>query len=701
MALIGTIRKNFWFVLILLGFALAAFIVMDMTSAGNAGGSTNPSLGRIAGQNISYSEFSQSESGLFQGSSNTFANRKNLWDFYVEKAIVDSEANSLGLGVSKAELAELQFGPNYSPLISQQLQSGQMSFQQLNEIKTAIETEQFTNPQYRDYWSELQKQIMKAQKQGKISNLVSKAVYTPNWMAEEDFVTNNSSTDFAFVKIQADAYTDPVEINDQDISNFINKNKSTYTRKAETRNIEYVSFDVIPTEADKKGISDGLANQISALQNTENDSLYAVTHNGSVQNIYFSKDQLPEGAQDQIANLPVGGVYGPFETNGVYSLVKKVDQRVVADSVSARHILKRVAPGDVAGLIAANAAIDSLKSRYDRGYESFDSLAIKNSDDGSAASGGELGTFVQGAMVPAFNDVCFLSGKAGRGVYKTTSNFGVHLIKIDDQKFLNRDPKYKVVTVNEAVVPSKETQDLAYDKVANILSENKTYESLKAVVDSDPELSFEPGGDLESDAFAVGKLDADNTARDIVKWAYNPSTEVGDVSPEIYTFQDRVNYTDSKYVLASLKAIVPKGLLSVDNARERLTTLVTNAKKADLIAAQINSTDLSAIAAQWGGKVDTVRNVNPGAGFVQGLGAEAKVIGAANGLELNAVSKPILGTSGVFVVSPIAKKPAGAPVNIPAMRNTNQQAARQTMLSKLVDAWKAKAKIEDNRGTYF
>jgi len=38
MALIGTIRKNFWFVLIVLGFALAAFILMDMQGNANRGG---------------------------------------------------------------------------------------------------------------------------------------------------------------------------------------------------------------------------------------------------------------------------------------------------------------------------------------------------------------------------------------------------------------------------------------------------------------------------------------------------------------------------------------------------------------------------------------------------------------------------------------------------------------------------------------
>ena len=40
MALIGRIRKNFWFVLVLIFMALAAFVLMDMVSANQAGGNT-------------------------------------------------------------------------------------------------------------------------------------------------------------------------------------------------------------------------------------------------------------------------------------------------------------------------------------------------------------------------------------------------------------------------------------------------------------------------------------------------------------------------------------------------------------------------------------------------------------------------------------------------------------------------------------
>jgi len=60
MALIGKIRKNFWFVLLLLGLALAAFIMMDMTGSSGPGGAvTSMTMGNVDGQKINYQDFSR------------------------------------------------------------------------------------------------------------------------------------------------------------------------------------------------------------------------------------------------------------------------------------------------------------------------------------------------------------------------------------------------------------------------------------------------------------------------------------------------------------------------------------------------------------------------------------------------------------------------------------------------------------------
>jgi parvulin-like peptidyl-prolyl isomerase len=67
----------------------------------------------------------------------------------------------------------------------------------------------------------------------------------------------------------------------------------------------------------------------------------------------------------------------------------------------------------------------------------FAALAREHSQDGSAASGGDLGFFKQGEMVGPFNDVAFsLEPGKTSGVVETP--FGYHIIKVA-QKLPARD----------------------------------------------------------------------------------------------------------------------------------------------------------------------------------------------------------------------------------------------------------------------
>ncbi len=699
MALIGKIRKNFWFVLLLLGFALAAFIIMDMTSAGNPGGAMDTNMGNVAGQEIDYNEFSTAEQVLFSGAGNSFGNKENLWEYYVEQAIVNAESEKLGISVSKDELLDLQFGQNLSPLISQQLQSGALSFDFLNQVKTAIETDNFTNPQLRTFWAEQEKQIVKTQKQTKLNNMVSKAVYTPTWMAEESFMESNGGAKIAYVKIPFDQITESVEVSDADISNFMTKNPELYTNKKEKRTLEYFVFNVNPTAQDSADVKSKANELRNNFASTTTDSLFLVTNNSNYSNLYSPKSALPAGLQDAIAGMNIGDIYGPVLENGNYVMHKKLDARTVPDTVRAQHVLRRVTPGDPVGLAAATKIIDSLYILAVNGSESFDSLAIKNSEDGSASVGGDLGAFVQGSMVPEFNNICFLTGKRG-GLYKTTTQFGVHLIKVGKQTYNDRNNKYKIGSVSIPIIPSQNTQDEAYETVVDLISNKSDVTELKEALSGRGDVVTQVSSDLEDHSYSVGNLGPESASRQMVKWAFNPSTEIGDISPEIYSYSDKVNYFDNRYVVASLQSIQAKGLISVATARDRIFNSVLNNKKGELAAQTVAGKDLQSIAAQYGVSVDTA-SVNLTSGFIQGIGTEQKVYSLAMANAANSPVKTVVGGSGLFAVQTISKTDPGPAVNLPALRSTAQNAARTGVAGSLIQALKKLVKIEDKRATFF
>jgi peptidyl-prolyl cis-trans isomerase C len=108
--------------------------------------------------------------------------------------------------------------------------------------------------------------------------------------------------------------------------------------------------------------------------------------------------------------------------------------------VQARHILVRFKGSQVPlrpnqpdlTEAEAEAKVKQLRERIEQG-EDFAVLAKAESDDsGSGASGGNLGTFGRGQMVPEFENAAFALNK-GELSQPVRSQFGYHLIQLQDR----------------------------------------------------------------------------------------------------------------------------------------------------------------------------------------------------------------------------------------------------------------------------
>jgi peptidyl-prolyl cis-trans isomerase C len=83
-------------------------------------------------------------------------------------------------------------------------------------------------------------------------------------------------------------------------------------------------------------------------------------------------------------------------------------------------------------LIPDEKKAKDLKAKIDAG-EDFADLAKKWSHCPSKKKGGDLGWFKKGDMVPEFEDACF-NGKKGQVVGPVKTEFGYHIIMINDQR---------------------------------------------------------------------------------------------------------------------------------------------------------------------------------------------------------------------------------------------------------------------------
>jgi len=98
------------------------------------------------------------------------------------------------------------------------------------------------------------------------------------------------------------------------------------------------------------------------------------------------------------------------------------------ERVHARHILLKTEGKSDAEKKVLQAKAEDLLKQLKNGAD-FAELAKKNSNDGSAEQGGDLGWFVKNQMVPEFDSVAFtLKPKELSGV--VTSKFGYHIIQV-------------------------------------------------------------------------------------------------------------------------------------------------------------------------------------------------------------------------------------------------------------------------------
>ncbi len=700
MALIGKIRKNFWFVLILLGLALAAFLIMDSQMSGAPGGMANASspIGSINGKKIDYLDFQRTESSYYGGSTaDPFVKRNTIWDYYVENSLMADEAENLGINVSYDELMDLQFGPNPSQIIT----NNGLTPEDLNSIRTQIEAGEL-NQQLVGYWKEQENHIKLESLKGKLNNIISKSVYTPNWMAEESWGAENDKVDFNFVKIPFDQLdASGIEVTDADITSFVAKNKAKYEQAEETRSAEYAVFNVLPSQADSslclEKINDLKANMMSA----ENDSLFVISNKGYYTHLYSKKEQLPENAREQVAALNSGEYYGPFEQNGLYMVIKMLDKRSIPDTVNAQHILKRADRNNADQVAKANAEIDSIWNAYRRGGVSFDTLAVRHSDDGSSANGGDLGPFVQETMVPEFTKACFVDGTTNQ-IKKVQSQFGIHLIKVGDQTYNNRDNKYRFAAITYDIVPSQETQDTQLDKVSELITNNREIEGFKTALQDHPGILVESTTvPIKKNDYALGSLGSGQTPRDMVQWLFDASTELGDVAPEVFSFTDPVKYYDNKYVALSLSSIEPAGMPSTAVLRNQVESEILNQKKGEKFASGLSITSLEDLASQNGVEVQSASGISASRAFVPELGTEPEAVGTAFDLDAQAISKPIVGKTGVIIVQPTNKQDAGAASNLPFLKTSLATATKSQVNFKILENMKKRAKIEDSRSKFF
>ena len=704
MALIGKIRNNSWLLVVLIGLALAAFVIMDMTSGGNGAVANQFEVGEVNGEQIDWNEFQNMERTLYaNATSDIYARRDFLWNYFVNRAIIQEEAEELGLAVGTDELMELQFGARLSPVIRQRFsnpQTQQVDRQQLNQLRTAIQQNQLPIEQKR-FWQVQEQEIINNRLQSKLSTLVGKGMYTPTWLAEEQSELQRQQATFSFVKVPFSEIADSeVTPSEEDYQNFLEENTNRFTNDQETRVAEYTVIDVYPTPTDSTELYEKVKSSAAEFATAENDSLFVEFNDGMISGLYNLPSEIDPVIADTILEIPTGSVYGPYESNGAYRAVKVLDKQILPDSVKARHIFRQVDPQNPNSVSNEKTLLDSLKLLVETGRASFDSLAISNGMDGTAAKGGDLGYFARNSMLPTFELQTYYEMEVGE-LKVFASQAGLHLVEVLDKKYTSNEEGVKLAFISENIVPSESTQNRLYENALTIASENRTLEELNETVEGIANIQMYTTAPLKENDYQVQNISSPEASRSLVRYIYQDDVNVGNVSPDIFVVEEPQLFYNKQYIIAGLKSIIPSGSPKLEDVRTVIYPEVLKKKKAMALKDQLTGQSLESASSRFDVPTDTARNISLNSVFAQGLGSEPAVIAALQDIAVGQTAGPIVGDNGVYMIQMVDKVDLPMMNNIAQIRQQANFKNTQQIQARLMTALKANADVNDQRSRFY
>ena len=689
----------------MIGFALFAFIMTDLLSSGSSiFQKSKQEVAEINGESVSIKEFqarvSEMEEYAKMNSQNSSLDaeminrlRDQAWNQMVNEMVMGEKYKELGINVSPAELLNMVTGSNVHPTIRQLFRNPQTGrFDQQQVIEFLRNKQQ--DPRANFYWNFIEDQLINERLSSKYTTLFQKGFHvTSNW-TQSEIEARSTQVDFDFLRMRRNTVSDEkVNVSEEEIQNYYESNKEQFKQEA-SRDIEYITFDVEPTEEDRQMTEQRIREMKDDFSDPEVDAKQFVRINSDIpfDATYKKPNQFNNEIRDFVTSSSPGEVYGPYYEDETYILTRLVDVAQIPDSAKARHILIRnnqqnSRQDPQQNSQQAENLADSLMTELNQGAD-FAELAREHSEDqGSAINGGDIGWFKQGQMVKPFNDAVFF-GEVG-DIVKVESDFGIHIIHIQDKSELIT--KYQVAHLGREVTYSSETYQNVYSEATKFAAQNNSVEQFNEAIEEE-NLTKRYGRNLNKNDRKVGSLDQ---PRELVKWAFEAEEE-GAMSP-VLEFGDQ-------FVIAVLSDITEEGTLPLKEVRNRIERQLTEDQKETILVEQLqkekgSGKTLQDIASTNNIQIQSASGITFDASQVPGAGVEPALVSLAVYSNPNEISEPIAGKNGVYLVQVTAKN--NVEVNEEQVVRQLKRNLNSKVRAQLQRTIRDNAEIEDNRSNFY
>jgi peptidyl-prolyl cis-trans isomerase D len=692
MAVIGKIRERSGLLLVIVGGAMAAFILTDLFS-GRGSGRQDAVLGEVGGEEIGVMDFEKRVSDEIESYRNDFGQqvnaqmteqvRNSVWNEMVKEKVMLGQVLDAGFALTRSEYDDIRFGNNILPDFRSQPNfqgpDGQPNKEALQQYFSNV---QLNAPVYH----EIQKRrITENRLYAKYTTLVKKSVFVNTAQARDDHEGKNLKATFSFVAKRYDSEADSLyTVSDKDLRRFYDEHKTELKYKQKpSRKFSYVLFPVQASEADRQQTLAELASLRADLLSTTNDSLFVIANSDDRT---YNKAPYTEGSADKlndslIVNAAVGDVVGPFSEGETWKLVK-VKELADVPEARVRHILLSTQEGkseDVQKQLA-----DSLLAVVKKDRSKFEDLVTMFSNDpGSVSTGGVYEWFDKQRMVPEFTAASF-DQKVGAITIAKTS-YGFHIVEVLGQR--TRQER-RVVSLQRTMKPSPATFKEVYKKANDFSLRNKTEEAMKAAAE-EAGLQLTAVEELRPDQRFVSGLQEPNST---ISWVNR--AELDQVSEPLEA--------GDNYVVALLTGIREEGVPALEDVRELFTKEAAKAMKAEAYIAKMQGkTDLNGLATELGGSVQSATDMPFNSFSIPGGYSEFEVVGRLFALENGQTSVPLKGENAVYVVSMTNKTPAGEATDLSAEKSSLLQRAQGRVDNGVFNALREAVGVKDNRSLYY
>ena len=661
MAVLEKIRVKLGILItVLIAVALLSFIIDPTTLETTLSYfSSKYDVGKIDGKKVRYNEFQQQVDyytniyTLTSGSQSVSEEamqtiNETAWQNLISQWYIIPEMQKAGIMVGEDELVDLSQGKEISPILANDPvfldASGNFSREKLMEFIHAIPSDASGN--LAQYWSFLQQNMTSQQYFIKYTSLLTGSdVLTPVELRRQ-IEENNTSSNVEFVLVPFGFEVDStIQVSNKEVQDYYNAHKENYRQRA-SRDIEFVAYEVVPSEADIQAAKDEIDGLFEEFSTTDNlKSFISLNSDTPLQDYYFKEGELsaqfPEVDEFAFSRRP--GVMPVFQKDNTFYAVRVNDVKNMSDSAYVRHILLSFDAGELA---------DSLINVLNHGGD-FSALAAQYSLDQNpnVANPGDIGWMTQISMIPGMQGV--LSMRPG-AVAKMETDYGLHIVSVTERTAPMK--KVQLAILSKEALASKETFQDYYAQANDLASrcEGKIENFDKITLEE--ELPVVPANNVLESARQLSRFE---DVREVVRWIYDDKTKVGDVSPIITVNNDI-------FFVVALKAVREDG-------------------------------DMNSIAEALGQTVSTRDGITFGS--MTSTSTEPAFIGAVAGAEPGVISGPVAGNIGVYVFNVLDRETGAFYTEDDAKIRAAQIEAYQ--VNNLPAIFNERGEIVDNRARFF